>query len=538
VVAPAAGQLSPLAGPVLVGEPVEVLARREPASPATATTLVLETAPIRPAAALPALASETGGFFVADSGGRSFTDTFALRGLVNTPLFGEPALTVYLDGIPLGSTFTFPTELTGFALAELHRGPSAGTTFGRAGPGGVLALLTPAGHRSAGGDARIGFGSHGTRMAEVTGSLGDRRRRRCFRGRRLPGARRLYHQLHLAGGCRSPGRPLGARPPAHPADGYGRADPAGDGLAGPRWRATPRSAGRAALHRRTQLGGLTHADARHAGLTGAFLTPVGRLAATTAYTDWELGPYWNTLNFGFAELENGSTLRQRMWSEEITLAADPQAARPWRVGLFGADTTTDGAFIRAFSGFTFEESSYRIDSRNLAAFGEATWPLTAAVEMSAGLRVEETRRDLDRREQIPTSSVIQAHHRSSALLPHLALNYAWDPATTLFARVGAGYKPGGFSAFTGNPELTTFAAERTRSLETGVTHAPTGATSRPRSDFMDTRSTATKSSALSRPARKPTTTSSSMPHGPDRSAGNWNSRGGPSMAGASPWTSA
>jgi iron complex outermembrane recepter protein len=145
VVAPAAGQLSPLSGPVLVGEAVEVLARREPASPATATTLVLETAPIRPAAALPALASETGGFFVADSGGRSFTDTFALRGLVNTPLFGEPALTVYLDGIPLGSTFTFPTELTGFALAELHRGPSAGTTFGRAGPGGVVAFVTPIG---------------------------------------------------------------------------------------------------------------------------------------------------------------------------------------------------------------------------------------------------------------------------------------------------------------------------------------------------------------------------------------------------------
>ena len=61
-----------------------------------------------------------------------------LRGLTNTPLFGDPAVTFYLDDLPLGSGFTLPTDLLGFAQGELHRGPSQNTVFGRAGSAGVV----------------------------------------------------------------------------------------------------------------------------------------------------------------------------------------------------------------------------------------------------------------------------------------------------------------------------------------------------------------------------------------------------------------
>ncbi|HEX2099947.1 MAG TPA: TonB-dependent receptor, partial [Candidatus Synoicihabitans sp.] len=77
---------------------------------------------------------------------------------------------------------------------------------------------------------------------------------------------------------------------------------------------------------------------------------------------------------------------------------------------------------------------------------------------------------------IPTNAVYTARHESGAFLPHVALNYALDADTTLFARLGAGYKPGGFSAFTGNPALTRYGPERTRSIETGVTRAVAGRT--------------------------------------------------------------
>ena len=45
-----------------------------------------------------------------------------------------------------------------------------------------------------------------------------------------------------------------------------------------------------------------------------------------------------------------------------------------------------------------------------------------------------------------------------------------DPKTRLFATVGAGFKPGGFSAFTGNRALAGFGPERTKTFEAGVTH--------------------------------------------------------------------
>jgi iron complex outermembrane recepter protein len=464
--------------PVLLGEAIEVLATREPASPATATTIPLEAQPLGTTAAVPGLAAQTAGFFVGDNGGRSFTDTFALRGLVNTPLFGEPAVTVYLDGIPLGSGFTTPTELTGFTTAELHRGPSAATTFGRAGPGGVLALLTPAASLSPGGAITVGFGNHDTRVAQVSAhssaegpvdvyvAAGYRARDGFITNTRL--GQDVDYRDGRSALARFRVRPsetaeltllvtgLRARDgaqPLVPLGSYFEVDRSGEGE--------------------------TSVDSLHAGLTAAFATPIGRLAATTAVTDWELGPYSNTLSFGFADLQNRSTLRQRIWSEEIVLSSvgdtESKAAAgqlDWRVGVFGADNITEGAFVRAFSGFTFEESAYRIDTVSLAAFGQARFHPTDVVTLSAGLRVESTRRDFVRDEVIPNPSRFTSRHESSALLPHLAVDYALDSATTLFGRIGAGYKPGGFSAFTGNPNLTRFGAERTQSLEAGITRAP------------------------------------------------------------------
>ena len=455
--------------PVLQGGAVEVLARRVAASPSLATRQQLDIVPLQGQSGLTALAAESAGFFVGDNGGRSFTDTFALRGMVNTPLFGEPALAVYLDDIPLGSGFTFPTELTGFTSAELHRGPSSAMRFGRAGPAGVLLLSTPGATGEAGGEITLSYGDYDTRGARVTArsaaseagdvyvAAGYRARDgyitnvqldedvdyRDARSALVRGRLRLSETVEISALITGVRARDGAQPLVP--------------LGGPFFE-VDRSAE-----------GVTHVETLHAGVTAAVQTPIGRLTATTAYTDWELGPYSNTLDFGFAELENGSRLEQRIWSEEITLSSSRDVALPWHVGVFAADQETSGAFIRAFSGTTFEESAYEIDSRALAIFGQVSRALTDQVTLTAGLRAEGTRRDFDRQEVIPNPNAYSARHRSSALLPHLSIDYALDERTTLFGRVGAGYKPGGFSAFTGNRSLAPFGAERSRSLEAGIT---------------------------------------------------------------------
>src|SRR6266700_5186856 len=105
-------------------------------SPATVTRFELAGVP-QAELTTPQLAARAANFFQSSNDAHSFNDTFALRGLTNTPIFGDPAISFYLDDVPLGSGFTFPAELSGFASAELHRGPSQNTVFGRAGSAGV-----------------------------------------------------------------------------------------------------------------------------------------------------------------------------------------------------------------------------------------------------------------------------------------------------------------------------------------------------------------------------------------------------------------
>src|SRR6266700_1094911 len=122
--------------PVIQAAPVVVEEKLLTDSPATVTRFELVNVP-QVELTTSALAAHAANFFQSTNDAHSFNDTFALRGLTNTPIFGDPAISFYLDDVPLGSGFTFPAELSGFASAELHRGPSQNTVFGRAGSAGV-----------------------------------------------------------------------------------------------------------------------------------------------------------------------------------------------------------------------------------------------------------------------------------------------------------------------------------------------------------------------------------------------------------------
>lgn len=455
---------------VLQGDPLVVQERLLTGSAATVTRFDLAAQP-QLQLSTANIADRAANFFVADGGARSFTDIFALRGLTNTPLFGDPAVSVYLDDLPLGSGFTFPSALAGFTRAELHRGPGQNTVFGRAGPAGVLTLTTPAPGGSASGDARGSYGNYHSRGAAVHASTA--------RG----GAADAYVSAAWA-----------AR------DGYitnttlnrdiDRKD-ATSALARLRLRPTDTSeltllvtALRAhdGVQPLVPLGGpldtvtrsaegYTDVDAINAALKVSFATSIGQLSATTSVSDWQLGPYLSTLDFGFAELSNQVSQQQRNWSEELKLVSSEAATVRWQAGAFFADSRTDGTFRRAFGPFVFENSTYQVDARSLAGFGEITWDVGASLAVTAGIRAEGSRKQLDRRELAPVPQRFALTRESTALLPKLAARYTLDPDTSVFASVGAGYKPGGFSAFTGNAALAGFGPERTRALEAGATRA-------------------------------------------------------------------
>lgn len=457
---------SPSGAPVQLA-PVTVEARLLNESPATISRFELEREPtgeVSPAR----VAEHAANLFVATNDARSFTDIYALRGLTNTPIFGGPALSGYLDELPLAQPFTFPSELGGFAAAELHRGPTQNTRFGRAGAAGVLTLQTPESTR-AGGEVRAGFGNHGARNGAVRASSGTVGRGDVYAS--AAWSRRDGHITNTVLGRDIDGKDAFAgvaRFRFRPAAGteltfLGTAFRARDGvqplvpLGGPLFEVARQNEGR------------THLDAANAALTAAFATPWGRLSATTSHNDWELSPYESTLDFGFAELANRVSQRHRTWNEEIKLSSRDGAEVQWQAGVFGSSARTDGAFDRVFGAFPFESSVFRVKTRELAAFGEATFRPRPGLLFTAGLRAESSHRELRRDETVPVVQVFERTARSSALLPKLGVSYAPDAGTSVFATAGAGYKPGGFSAFTGNQALAAFGPERTRTVEAGVT---------------------------------------------------------------------
>src|SRR3954470_7425128 len=148
-------------------EPVVVEETRLTADAAGTTRVRFdETAP--PATqSLENLAGRVANFHINAGGAGSYGDLITLRGLANTPYFSDPSVAFYFDDIPLGSSFTYPTGLFGFASATIARGPQ-GSAFGRGGEGGVIALSSLEPGAEAAGELRAGFGNFSSRSSALT----------------------------------------------------------------------------------------------------------------------------------------------------------------------------------------------------------------------------------------------------------------------------------------------------------------------------------------------------------------------------------
>ena len=78
--------------------------------------------------------------FITRSGGsRSLNNVIGFRGLVNNPFFGEPAVALYVDDVPYGSTLTYDTIFLNADHIDLYRGPQF-TRWGRRGAAGLISV--------------------------------------------------------------------------------------------------------------------------------------------------------------------------------------------------------------------------------------------------------------------------------------------------------------------------------------------------------------------------------------------------------------
>jgi hypothetical protein len=430
------------------------------------------------ALALPQPASDQGwasvapriaNFQVESSGSNSFGSVFSLRGVANTPYFSDSAVGLYFDYIPLGSTFTYPTDLFGFASASVFSGPQ-GTVFGRPGEGGVIVFRLPEPGSRASGELLLGTGDYNSNSAsfQASGPLGPR-------GDATVAAAYVEHEGYIE------------NTQINQRVGDERALTA---LARARYRPTASSEIGVELltgrHRDgaqplVPLGGsFTTVQRSHEGETdtdtvgaaarAAVETGAGRLTAVTSFTDWRLQPYEDWLVLP-PPLDSNLTLTQETWSEELHLDSNPAPGVSLKTGAWLSDSRTSGATERSILGlFPIEKSDYTGTHYDAAVFGEALFEPAPGWTASVGVRIENEAKDYHQDEQVPTAG-LHYHFLDSNdfFLPKIAIRHALGPDTTAEASLSLGTKPAGFSPYTDKPQLIPYAAEHATAFEAGLT---------------------------------------------------------------------
>lgn len=422
------------------------------------------------------LAKQTPGFSINDAGARGFGQTVTLRGLGNTPFFSDASAPVYLDDIPLATAFTFPSELFDFGRMTIFRGPQSAARFGRAGDAGVIQFTSPVAGTEAVRRLGVSAGDYGQFSAAASGqtvrtepwdasfNVGTSRR----------GGYIYNTQLNQSVDDRE--------------STFGRV----------RLRYRPMRDLEVSLHVLAQrsrdgaealvpLGGSFYEVSRgKEGVTdidfGAVALGITRqlsdamITSTTSITDWDMSPYSNRLVvFGGADFDSVVTQSQRAINEELRYVSERFTG-----GAFFSHGTTKGSASRTFSGFTIEDSSFRLKGDTLALFGQADFNPSADWAITPGLRLQYDRKGFVRNELVPSIARFDRDDSWTALLPSISATRHIDSATDLSFTIARGFKAGGYSAYTGLPNLAGYDPQRTWGLEAALS------TSRPNANWTFT----------------------------------------------------
>jgi iron complex outermembrane recepter protein len=429
--------------------------------PSVQPTLVNLPTGTDPSAGLADIARHTAGFSVNDAGARGFGQTTTLRGLGNTPYFGDSSSPVYLDDIPLASAFTFPTDLFDFSQLAVHRGPQAATLFGRAGDAGVIQLVSARPGAGTSARARFSAGNHGlfsfgatvqsapSGEADISAGIGASQRDGYIRNTQLN--QDVDSRESVSGRVRVNYRPVdGTELSLHVIgsrvrDGAQALVPLGESYS------------------EVQRGQEGESDTDFGAVALGFSRRLtaGTLSSTTSWSKWELSPYSNRLVvFGGADFDSVVDQSQRTLTEELRFTGEQYSA-----GAFYSASRTRGGADRSFSGFPIEQSRFTTDADMMAVFGRALFKPVDGWTLTPGLRAETTSKDFTRVETIPSSAVLNRDDDWSAFLPSLAASRRIDDTTDLTFTLARGFKAGGYSAYTGRADLAGFGPQRSWTLE-------------------------------------------------------------------------
>ncbi len=404
------------------------------------------------------------GLVIRMRGNRAYTN-LSLRGVTSSDFY-NPALQIYVDGVPQDPSY-FTQELVDVERVELLRGPQ-GTLYGRNAQGGVINIIT---RRP--GDELAGY-VDGTLATFDHGAGGG------IAGPIVPGM--LYGDIDLRWN-----EELGRIDDI--ATGRNDIDDSETVLGRAKLRLAPQDSPLDAIltvQREeldseeelylldSNLDDLVYDSATQGptnelerdvdtyALSAAYDFGGATLTSVTSYQDRDIG---KRLISGFDTPEFQDTVAQE-------LRLDFVAGESWSGVVGGFFQDVDFTRLTPAVGAMLGSSENQVDSRSYALFGEVTYALTEAVDLTGGLRWSREEAEIDYARVAPLALAFSADDSFEDISPKLSLGWQIDPDHRVYALASRGFKPGGFNhalpfAVMSTNDAVAYDSETSTNLELG-----------------------------------------------------------------------
>ena len=441
------------------------------------------------------------GFGAISSDSAGYGDILSIRGTSNTTFFGPAGLAMIVDDVPFGDVYGYPTEFFDLEQMTLHRGPQ-GSRFGRNGAGGVLEMRTagPTDEPSYKLSAEYGsYDSQNYRLS-ASGPINDKwsytlqsyfKRRGSFNENTFdPSNEDTREQFGALGTLYyRPGADFELRFRAMVEtnrDGAQRltALPGVGSQFGPGidfLRSQDVFTNNSDFEGRTDLDRLQLSLHTNQDLGWA------NFKSISSFQKWELDPSTADLDLTFQPVTTSTIVQeQKMFTQEFRLESDQDADVRWSGGVFYLNKDSGGSADRffvtsEFGTFETQTTNFSLDEESISLFGNMEWDANDALTLSAGGRLQYTETELGRNKSIfgvrnpilPPGVLVgppadSAESEGWYFSPTLGATYQLNDETSLFARTSIGVKPEGHTAFSDNPNTSSFDEETSWESEIGL----------------------------------------------------------------------
>ncbi|WP_402718720.1 TonB-dependent receptor [Janthinobacterium rivuli] len=201
------------------------------------------------------------------------------------------------------------------------------------------------------------------------------------------------------------------------------------------------------------------------------------LTSVTGWRDWRSvnGIHQQSSSYGF--YKSNARENQTQLTQEVRLASKGPGPLAWLAGLYAYDTRAESGSLgevdytgAVMGGPYYDRLRYHKDGSGYALFGQASYQLTPALSVTAGLRMDDETRKIDawsQRETMGVAYPVKEQMSFHQWLPKGSVSYAPAPGALWYASVARGYRAGGYDTIYLDRDKPSFQSEQSTSYEAG-----------------------------------------------------------------------